>query len=341
MCYGLIPKHKLKLRIHFNKFMFNVHQSLHKIRHDANIDHSVDPMSILCDELVTNVHILFFDEFQVIDIADAMLMSRLFTALFERGVLIFFTSNRIPDDLYKNGLQRDLFLPFIDIIYDFCDVMRLDSPSDYRKMSNISAINRVYFNSGYEADMLDALVSRLIQDQDNIKVNGEAHSLASNEMLKLKPRLIDLLGRSTFLDKAYKRLLDVQFSFMCEENRSAVDYLELCRQFDVIVLRNVPVIQMRSVDTLRRFIIFIDTLYDNKVKLVCSGKAASPQLLFDLSKKSQVLDKKNKSQFIGLEEEYFAIDRTISRLIEMQSEEYLKQIEHRVRHEQQMNEKFY
>ncbi len=107
MCYGLIPKNKLKLRIHFNKFMFNVHQSLHKIRHDPKIDHAnVDPMSILCDELMQNVHILFFDEFQVIDIADAMLMSRLFTALFDRGMLIFFTSNRVPNDLYKNGLQR-------------------------------------------------------------------------------------------------------------------------------------------------------------------------------------------------------------------------------------------
>jgi protein AFG1 len=308
-------------------------------------------MSILCDELIQNVHILFFDEFQVIDIADAMLMSRLFTALFDRGMLIFFTSNRVPTDLYKNGLQRELFLPFIDVLHEYCDVMCLDSPNDYRKMSNISASNRIYFNKGYENDLLDDVVRKLIEKQQQQLAVGDTASAeaavdsmsgpkpSADPLSWLKPREIDILGRATVLERTYGRLLDTDFAFTCQQDRGAVDYLELCKNFDVIVLRNIPIIQMKSVDSLRRFILFIDTLYDHKVKLVCSGKAGSPQLLFDLSRKSEILS--NATKFKGLEEEYFAIDRTISRLIEMQSEEYLIAIEQRVKHDLGMNDKFY
>lgn len=312
--------------------MLNVHQSLHRIRRSP--DHQdTDPMSVLCDELVQKIHLLFFDEFQVIDIADAMLMQRLFTALFERGVLVFFTSNRPPNDLYKNGLQRDLFLPFIDTIYEYCEVICLDSPSDYRKLSNISAQNRVYFNSGYENELLDNLVRELVKEQQKNDKITETIGAEEDGLGKLKPRLIDLLGRPTYLNKTYRGLLDTDFSFMCQENRSAVDYIEFCRLFDTIVLRNIPIIQMKNTDVLRRFIVFIDTVYDIKVKLICSGKAASPQLLFDLSQRDEILGKKNTDQYRGVEEEYFAVDRTISRLIEIQSEEYTKQIEeHKKQH---------
>jgi protein AFG1 len=316
MVYGLIPKTKLKTRIHFNKFMFNVHQSLHRIRHDPNNKH----------ELIEKCHVLFFDEFQVIDIADAMLMSRLFTAMFERGMLVFFTSNRIPDDLYKNGLQRDLFTPFIDIIYDFCEVICLDSPNDYRTMSNIAPNRRVYFNSAYETHLLENNLRNLIKEQDVGHLNE-----INDELRLLAPRKIDLLGRETLLNRTYKRLFDTTFDFMCKENRSSVDYLELCQEFNTIVLRDCPIIKMTEVDVLRRFIVFIDTLYDNKVKLVMSGKPAAPSLLFDLSRKKEILS--NKKLFIGVEEEYFAIDRTISRLIEMQSEVYLKQADSKIKQE--------
>jgi predicted ATPase len=200
---------------------------------------------------------------------------------------------------------------------------------------------------GYENDMLDNVVRSLIEKQNTALAAGSntnsVDSKPSQDPLSwLKPREIDLLGRATILNRTYKRLLDTDFAFMCQENRSSVDYIEMCKNFDVIVLRNIPIIQMKAVDALRRFILFIDTLYDNKVKLVCSGKAGSPQLLFDLSRKQEILDKSNANKFKGLEEEYFAIDRTISRLIEMQSEEYLKAIEEqRGKHDLKMNEKFY
>ena len=243
-------------------------------------------------------------------------MSRLFTALFEKGMLVFCTSNRIPNDLYKNGLQRELFEPFIDIIYQFCDVINLDSPTDYRKLSNISASNRVYFNSDFENHLLDSLIESLVG------INLKSTTL-------FKTMWIEVLGRQIKLERTHNRILDTTFSFICEDNRSSVDYLEFCKIFNVIVMRDIPFINMKHLDTLRRFIIFIDTVYDNKVKLIFSGKASTPQLLFDLSIKNFTLSKtdtsNNNQQASFIQEEYFAVDRTISRLIEMQSESYLEQ----------------
>lgn len=300
MIFSTIPENKPKLRIHFNKFMLNVHRNIHEIKNQEEFKNK-DPLSVLSDELVEKFNLLFFDEFQVTDIADAMLMSRLFTALFERGMVVFFTSNRVPTDLYKNGLQRELFMPFIDRIYNTCQVMCLDSPIDYRKMANISS-KRAYFNCDYENHLLDNLVKELSNDS----------------MDKFTKTEIDVLGRKIQLDRTYNRILDTTFSFVCEEARSSVDYLEFCKLFDVIIMRDIPFIDMKTGDTLRRFITFIDALYDNHVRLICSGKASSPQFLFNLSRK---ISANGQSR---LEEEYFAIDRTISRLIDMQSENYLQ-----------------
>ena len=259
------------------------------------------------------------------DIADAMIMKRLFSALFDQGLILFSTSNRKPFDLYKSGLQRELFLPFIDKLEFYCDVICLDSPVDYRKLSNISATNRIYFNSDFENDLLDCLVSDLIAEQDSSTPTNQ------NQLSKLRPSIIDILGRVVFLEKTYKRLLDTSFSFMCEEARGALDYLEFCKLFDVIVLRNVPIIDIKDVNTLRRFITFIDQIYDNKVKLVISGKATTVQLLFSLDVaeinklvRSTYASQSDSSPLAYNHEELFSIDRTLSRLIEMQSETYLQ-----------------
>jgi peroxisome-assembly ATPase len=300
------------MRIHFNKFMLDVHKSIHEIKSFNKKSKDYDPLTILADDLIQKVNLLFFDEFQVTDIADAMIMSRLFTALFDKGMVVFCTSNRIPNDLYKNGLQRELFEPFIDIIYQYCDVINLDSPIDYRKLSNISASNRVYFNSDFENHLLDSVINKLI---------------GNNSSQGFKEMWIEVLGRKIKLERTHNRILETTFSFICEENRSSVDYLEFCKIFDVIIMKDIPFINMKHLDTLRRFIIFIDAVYDNRVKLIFSGKASTPQLLFDLSVKNFTLSKtddaSNKQHTSFIQEEYFAVDRTISRLIEMQSESYL------------------
>lgn len=189
-----MPSHALKQRIHFNKFMLNVHQSIHDIKRTAKFGNKQDddPLSVLADKILLNTHLLFFDEFQVTDIADAMLMSRLFTHLFERGLVVFFTSNRVPTDLYWNGLQRELFLPFVDQIYHYCDVMCLDSPVDYRKKAQISR-NRVYFNCDYEEHLLNNLVRNAIKQQDSMQTAVDA---GSDELHKLKRRELHVLGRN-------------------------------------------------------------------------------------------------------------------------------------------------
>jgi protein AFG1 len=310
LVYNMIPEERLKQRVHFNKFMLkSVHQGIHKIKTDSAHKYD-DPLSVLCDQLVRQTHLLFFDEFQVTDIADAMLMSRLFTSLFERGMVVFFTSNREPIELYKNGLQRELFLPFVDVIHHYCDVINLNSPVDYRKRAHISASNRIYFNSDYEHHLLKRQVRNLIKKED---VDLQASVNVNDELSKLHAREIDILGRRVYLEKTYKRLLYTSFAFMCEEARSSVDYLEFCKLFDVIILRDIPFINIKHFDVLRRFITFIDTVYDNRIKLLCSGKASSPSLLFDLS----------KSNINKMHDEHFALERTISRLIDMQSENYI------------------
>ena len=143
LIYNSIPDSHKKQRIHFNKFMLNVHATIHDIKQIPEYKDD-DPIQVLCDQLIEKVHLLFFDEFQVTDIADAMLMSRLFTNLFKRGMVVFFTSNRTPNDLYKNGLQRELFLPFIDHINKVCQIIYLDSTIDYRKIASKSD-NQAYF----------------------------------------------------------------------------------------------------------------------------------------------------------------------------------------------------
>ncbi|CAF0930304.1 unnamed protein product [Brachionus calyciflorus] len=299
LIYNSIPDTKLKQRIHFNKFMLNIHQSIHEIK-QMNEHKNDDPIQIVCDQLIKKVHLLFFDEFQVTDIADAMLMSRLFTNLFQRGMIVFFTSNRVPTDLYKNGLNREIFTPFIDHIKQVCHIIHLESTIDYRKIS-LKSTNQVYFNSDYESRRLDELIKSYLPEGVN-----------------LHPKKIDVMGREVILEHTYKNILVTNYSFICQEARGSVDYLELCKNFDCIIMKDIPFIDMKNGDSLRRFITFIDALYDNNIRFICSGKASSPQYLFDLEQREQPGEHTTK-----LQDEYFAIDRTISRLIDMQSDAYL------------------
>jgi len=189
MFYDLVPNDKKKLRMHFNKFMQDIHRRIHTIKQDPHLTKSDEAFNILAEQLSDEIHIIFFDEFQVTDIADAMLMKRLFTALFKNGIILFSTSNRVPTDLYMNGLQRALFLPFIDVLEQFCHVVCLDSPNDYRRISHQSK-DKIYFHSDYENYLVDELVSDMVKTQDGINLTNDR----VNCLHKLQPRTIQILG---------------------------------------------------------------------------------------------------------------------------------------------------
>jgi predicted ATPase len=319
LTYDSVSGDKKKLRMHFNKFMLDVHKRIHKLK--ENSPNITDPIPLVADQLLNEVNILFFDEFQVTDIVDAMLMSRLFTELFERGLIVFSTSNRQPDDLYKNGLQRASFIPFIDILKEHCEIICLDSVIDYRKLT-YPASGKLYYHTN--GDLRNKAFEEFVQ------------ALIDKENSPVVQKTIDILDRQVVLKRVCNRLLDTDFSFMCEDARGPIDYLKFCKLFDTIILRDIPIIHLQNANILRRFITFVDTVYDNRVRFVCSGKADTPNRLFKTNISNEnslnsgfVTDeladnshKIAKSSLFTLEEELFAIDRTISRLTEMQGETY-------------------
>ncbi|XP_059170251.1 AFG1-like ATPase [Physella acuta] len=317
-----------KQRVHFHKFMLDVHKRIHHLKQNqpkikTTIDtQPFDAIGPIAFEISQEAWLLCFDEFQVTDVADAMILKRLFTEMFKNGVVVVATSNRPPDDLYKNGLQRGTFLPFIDILKTYCEVIPLDSGIDYRMLS-MPADGKIYFVGPNEETNkhIDQVIEELLQNQQTEAVS----------------RTLTILGRNLILPRTYGRILDTTFESLCKQNLGAIDYLEICKEFDVVVLRDVPNMNLSSRTEARRFTTLIDTLYDNKVKLVV-GAASAPKNLFSAGGISALDEEANRSLMDDLginakselarssiftgEEELFAFERVISRLSEMKTKEY-------------------
>jgi cell division protein ZapE len=273
-----------KRRAHFNRFMMDVHARIHAERQRAG---SGDPIPVIARALSQEAQLLCFDEFQVTDVADAMILGRLFDRLFAEGVTIVATSNTPPDRLYEGGLNRQLFLPFIEEIKQRLDVVELNGPTDYR-LQRIAGLNVYLTPLGPDTDAA--------MDQAWCRLTDCKHG---------KPMNLTVLGRKLGVPQAWRGVARFGFDDLCAKPLAAADYLAIAEEFHTVLLDHIPVLSPEMRNEARRFTLLIDTLYDEGVKLVCSA-AAHPDALYP--------------EGDGAE----SFRRTASRLAEMQSEDYLK-----------------
>jgi cell division protein ZapE len=279
-----------KRRAHFHEFMLDVHERIHAYRQNMKLGEHAgeDPIRLTAAQLAEEAWLLCFDEFHVTDIADAMILGRLFAELFERDVVLVATSNVPPDDLYKDGLNRALFVPFIHMLEAHLDIVRLDARTDFR-LEKLAGMPVWYVPAGAAADLaLDDAWRRLAGGHE-----GEAQALP-------------LKGRSVHVPRAAMGVARFGFHDLCEQPLAAADYLRVAHEYHTIILDRVPVMTFDTRDAAKRFIILLDTLYDMNVKLIASA-AAEPDALYQGEE--------------GFEAQEFK--RTASRLIEMRSQAYL------------------
>jgi len=289
MFFELVPA-KRKRRVHFNDFMADVHDRIqkHRAARKAGAVKEDDPIPPVARQLAEEAWVLCFDEFSVTDIADAMILSRLFSALFANGVVLVATSNVAPRDLYRDGLNRQLFLPFVDLLARNAEIVALDSETDYRQ-EKIARIP-VYLTPDDEAATraMDEAWAAISQGREN-----------SQE--------IALKGRTITVRRASGRAARFSFSELCDAPLGARDFLALAERYDTIFVEHVPILDQTRRNATKRFILLIDTLYDRKKRLFMSA-AAMPDNLY--AGRAGVV-------------EAFEFDRTASRLMEMQSKDWL------------------
>jgi cell division protein ZapE len=279
-----------KRRAHFHEFMADVHERIHGYRQDIARGEiaDADVIALTAQAIFDEAWLLCFDEFHVTDIADAMILGRLFARLFELGTVVVATSNVAPDDLYKGGLNRALFLPFIAQIEQHMDVLRLDARTDFR-LEKLVGVKMWLVPADRDADA--AL------DNAWAKMTGNA---------PCKPRDIAVKGRVLHVPCSSHGVARFSFKELCEIPLAATDYLRLARDYHTIMIDHVPVMDLAERNAAKRFITLIDTLYDNAVKLMASA-AANPVSLYLATEGNEANEFK----------------RTASRLIEMSSESYL------------------
>ncbi|CNI11510.1 ATPase [Yersinia intermedia] len=269
-----------KLRLHFHRFMLRVHQELTELQGHEN------PLEIIADGFKAQTDVLCFDEFFVSDITDAMLLATLLEALFASGITLVATSNISPDNLYHNGLQRARFLPAIELIKQYCDVMNVDAGIDYRLRTLTQAnLYLTPLNPQTEQAMDDIFV----------KLAGKEGDLAP--ILEVNHRPLPAICSA-------QGVLAVDFHTLCEEARSQLDYIALSKLYHTVLLHNVHRMETRDENTARRFLALVDEFYERRVKLIIAADVS----MFDI--------------YCG-ERLKFEYQRCLSRLQEMQSEEYL------------------
>lgn len=295
--FGLAPTQK-KRRVHFHAFMLEIHKEMHEWRYMDKVarieklgSDQDDPIPPLAAKIAKQCRLLCFDEFQVTDVTDAMILGRLFRALFEREVLIVLTSNRIPDDLYKDGLNRSLFLPTIALIKEKMKIEALNGPTDYR-LERMEGVKTYHFPLG------DAATSALSDAFWRLTDH------AVNDRSQVGPETLTIQGRELTIPVASRGVAVVSFKKICGAALGAADYLTMAWKYHTIIMVGIPQLGAENRNEAKRFVTFIDALYENNVKFLCCAEVAPA----DLYKEGHG---------------HFEFQRTVSRLMEMQSQEYL------------------
>jgi len=279
LCVPLVRKR----RVHFHHFMREIHRDLDELKGTE------DPLAAVAERTARRWRLICFDEFHVSDIADAMILGRFMEKVMDAGVQFVMTSNYHPDQLYPNGLQRDRFLPAIEVLKRRLDVVNVDNGTDYRRLKMEKL--RVY----HVGPGGDEAMERIFQELKDVE--EEDHPL-------------DVEGRRIPYRKRAGGLVWFEFSQLCEGPRSYADYVDLARRFHTVILSDVPKMSPRNADAARRFTWLVDVFYDDRVKLVISAEA-QPDDLF-----TEGGDAKTAAA---------EFQRTASRLTEMQNAEYLQQ----------------
>lgn len=292
-------KHQPKIYIHFNSFMRKIHEALRDIRKEQKKykDELIEAVKRVAQDKNKNfVKLICFDEFQVTDIADAMLLARIFSYLFSQNVVAIFTSNSPPLELYKNGLQRELFLQFVNnVLLKNCQVLFLDSPTDYRE--KIALLEKTQNISNFEITKRYFIAN----EKNHLLVQNIIKNIVKKQ--PPKPLKLKVWGREIKIKETYNKIAVISFSDLCQNNYAASDYQAICQKFDLIFLLQIPKLTVENLNEARRFIIFIDEVYESKISLIFT---------------SQVKINEIYTSGIGVE----AFKRTISRLKEIKTDLY-------------------
>ena len=287
LAYCEIPV-ETKRRVHFHAFMIEVHERLRQ----ARIDIPGDPIPIVAEAIAKEARLLAFDEMVINNAADAMILSRLFTHLLDEGVSLVTTSNRPPTDLYKDGINRELFLPFIALLQERMQVVSLNGPIDYR-LDRLSGVETWHVPNGAEATAALSEAFFKLTDypvEDRTKVPTEELEVGG--------------GRMLHVPKSIKGVAVFSFKRLCGEARGAADYLAVAQRFHTVILVGIPVMGPEKRNEAVRFVTLVDELYEHKVKLLAAADAEPAGL------------------YVG-RDGAFEFGRTVSRLEEMRSAEYL------------------